>query len=204
MFQVQEKAQAEVEIRKSRFIGIVLPVASRDEAMRELSAIRARWPDARHYCAVLLCAGDSMLDDDGDSMLDDDGEPSGTAARPMYNVLQHKHIVNVLAVVVRYFGGIKLGAGGLVRAYTQAVNAALAEAELAPLSRTCLRRLAVAFSGEARLRRACQEMDLAVADQQYADRVWLTVELPEADVEARLAELADRMAGALEVASPDG
>ncbi|MEO9382713.1 IMPACT family protein [Chromobacterium phragmitis] len=196
MFQVQEKAQAEVEIRKSRFIGIVLPVASRDEAMRELSAIRARWPDARHYCAVLLCAGDSMLDDDG--------EPSGTAARPMYNVLQHKHIVNVLAVVVRYFGGIKLGAGGLVRAYTQAVNAALAEAELAPLSRTCLRRLAVAFSGEARLRRACQEMDLAVADQQYADRVWLTVELPEADVEARLAELADRMAGALEVASPDG
>ncbi|AXE33627.1 IMPACT family protein [Chromobacterium phragmitis] len=196
MFQVQEKAQAEVEIRKSRFIGIVLPVASRDEAMRELSAIRARWPDARHYCAVLLCAGDSMLDDDG--------EPSGTAARPMYNVLQHKHIVNVLAVVVRYFGGIKLGAGGLVRAYTQAVNAALAEAELAPLSRTCLRRLAVAFSGEARLRRACQEMDLAVADQQYADRVWLTVELPEEDVEARLAELADRMAGALEVASPDG
>ncbi|MEN7431856.1 YigZ family protein [Chromobacterium sp. TRC.1.1.SA] len=196
MFQLQEKAQAEVEIRKSRFIGIVLPVASRDEALRELAAIRARWPDARHYCAVLLCAGDSMLDDDG--------EPSGTAAKPMYNVLQHKRLTNVLAVVVRYFGGIKLGAGGLVRAYTQAVNAALAEAVLTPLSRTCLRRLGVDFSGEARLRHACQETGLAVVDQQYADRVWLTVELPEADVDARLAELADRMAGALEVAAPDG
>ncbi|WP_046168742.1 IMPACT family protein [Chromobacterium vaccinii] len=195
MFQVQEKAQAEVEIRKSRFIGIVLPVASRDEAMRELAAVRARWPDARHYCAVLLCAGDSMLDDDG--------EPSGTAAKPMYNVLRHKDIVNVLAVVVRYFGGIKLGAGGLVRAYTQAVNATLAEAVLTPLSRTCLRRLGVDFSGEARLRHACQETGLAVVDQQYADRVWLTVELPEADVDARLAGLADRMAGALEVAGPD-
>ncbi|XLM19656.1 YigZ family protein, partial [Chromobacterium piscinae] len=114
--------RAEVEIRKSRFIGIVSPVSSRAEALRELAAIRARWPDARHYCAVLLC--------DGDSMLDDDGEPSGTAAKPMYNVLQHKEIANVLAVVVRYFGGIKLGAGGLVRAYTQAVNAALAEATL--------------------------------------------------------------------------
>ncbi|MEN2425320.1 IMPACT family protein [Chromobacterium vaccinii] len=196
MFQVQEKAQAEVEIRKSRFIGIVLPVASRDEAMRELAVIRARWPDARHYCAVLLCAGDSMLDDDG--------EPSGTAAKPMYNVLRHKDIANVLAVVVRYFGGIKLGAGGLVRAYTQAVNAALAEAVLTPLNRTCLRRLGVDFSGEARLRHACQEAGLAVVDQHYADRVWLTVELPEADVDARLAELADRMAGALEVAAPDG
>lgn len=196
MFQLQGKAQAEVEIRKSRFIGIVLPVASRDEALRELAAIRARWPDARHYCAVLLCAGDSMLDDDG--------EPSGTAAKPMYNVLQHKRLTNVLAVVVRYFGGIKLGAGGLVRAYTQAVNAALAEAVLTPLSRTCLRRLGVDFSGEARLRHACQETGLAVVDQQYADRVWLTVELPEADVDARLAELADRMAGALEVAAPDG
>ncbi|MEN6080916.1 YigZ family protein [Chromobacterium piscinae] len=196
MFQLQEKAQAEVEIRKSRFIGIVLPVASRDEALRELAGIRARWPDARHYCAVLLCAGDSMLDDDG--------EPSGTAAKPMYNVLQHKRLTNVLAVVVRYFGGIKLGAGGLVRAYTQAVNAALVEAALTPVSRTCLRRLAVDFSGEARLRHACQEMGLAVMDQQYADKAWLTVELPEAEMDARLAVLADRMAGALEVAAPDG
>ncbi|ATP29286.1 hypothetical protein CR207_13255 [Chromobacterium violaceum] len=196
MFQLQAEARAEVEIRKSRFIGIVSPAASRDEALRELAAIRARWPDARHYCAVLLCAGDSMLDDDG--------EPSGTAARPMYNVLRHKDITNVLAVVVRYFGGIKLGAGGLVRAYTQAVNAALAEATLMELSRICLRRLAVDFAGEARLRHACQEMGLAVVDQQYADGVWLTVELPEAEIDERLARLADRMAGALEVAAPDG
>ncbi|AUH50545.1 hypothetical protein CXB49_06865 [Chromobacterium sp. ATCC 53434] len=194
MFQLQARTVAEVEIRKSRFIAVLLPVESREQALRELAAIRQRWPDARHYCAVLLC--------DGDSMLDDDGEPSGTAAKPMYNVLRHKDIVNVLAVVVRYFGGIKLGAGGLVRAYTQAVNAALAEARLLPLRRMRRMQLAVDFADEARLRHACREMGLAVSGQRYAERVWLGVELPDDEWQARLAELADRMAGALE-AKPD-
>ena len=91
MFQLQARAQAEIEIKKSRFIGIVQPVSSREEALARLAEIRAQWPDARHYCAVLLCGADSMLDDDG--------EPSGTAARPMYNVLRHKDVCDVLAVV---------------------------------------------------------------------------------------------------------
>ncbi|WP_199154859.1 YigZ family protein [Chromobacterium sp. ASV23] len=194
MFQLEAMACAEVEIRKSRFIGIVQPVSSRAEAEAALRDIRQRWPDARHYCAVLLCAGDSMLDDDG--------EPSGTAAKPMYNVLQHREIANVLAVVVRYFGGIKLGAGGLVRAYTQAVNAALAEASLLPVVRMRRVRLAVDFSGEARLRRLCHDAGATVLEQRYAERVWLTVALPEAGLDATLAELADGMAGALE-AKPD-
>ncbi|POZ63447.1 IMPACT family protein [Chromobacterium alticapitis] len=195
MFQLEEKACAEVDIRKSRFIGIVQPAASRAQALAALAEIRQRWPDARHYCAVLLCASDSMLDDDG--------EPSGTAAKPMYNVLQHREIANVLAVVVRYFGGVKLGAGGLVRAYTQAVNAALEEARLVPVLRLRRLRLGVDFAGEARLRRLCQEKGATVVEQRYADKAWLTVEMPEADLAARLAELVDGMAGALETASDD-
>nr|WP_199064366.1 YigZ family protein [Chromobacterium sp. ASV5] len=191
MFQLQAAAAAEIEIRKSRFIGLLLPAASREEAMRHLADIRQRYPDARHYCAVLLCAGDSMLDDDG--------EPSGTAARPMYNVLQHKQLTQVLAVVVRYFGGIKLGAGGLVRAYTQAVNAALEQAVLLPLTRSLDVTVAVAFAGEARLRRLCEARQLTVVAQSYAERALLTLRLPEEDTQAVLAELADRMAGDLEV-----
>ncbi|QEL55662.1 IMPACT family protein [Chromobacterium paludis] len=194
MFQLEEKASAEVDIRKSRFIGIVQPVASREAARAALDEIRRQWPDARHYCAVLLCAGDSMLDDDG--------EPSGTAAKPMYNVLQHREITNVLAVVVRYFGGIKLGAGGLVRAYTQAVNAALDQARLTPVVRRRRVRLGVDFSGEARLRRLCQDMSVVVVAQHYAEQAWLTVEMAETGLQAQLAALLDGMAGALE-AKPD-
>lgn len=194
MFQLEEKASAEVDIRKSRFIGIVQPVANREAARAALDEIRRQWPDARHYCAVLLCEGDSMLDDDG--------EPSGTAAKPMYNVLQHREITNVLAVVVRYFGGIKLGAGGLVRAYTQAVNAALDQARLTPVVRRRRVRLGVDFSGEARLRRLCQDMSVVVVAQHYAEQAWLTVEMAETGLQAQLAALLDGMAGALE-AKPD-
>ncbi|OHX11522.1 IMPACT family protein [Chromobacterium sphagni] len=195
MFQLQARASAEIEIRKSRFIGVLLPAASRAEAESALADIRRRWPDARHYCAVLLCEGDSMLDDDG--------EPSGTAAKPMYNVLQHKEITNVLAVVVRYFGGIKLGAGGLVRAYTQAVNAALAEARLIPVVRMRRMRLAVDFAAESRLRHLCQDLGFPVVALEYAEQAVLTIELPEAARDAGMAQLTDRMSGAVRLL-PDG
>lgn len=191
MFHLQAPAQAEIEIKKSRFIGIVQPVASRDEALARLAEIRAQWPDARHYCAVLLCGGDSMLDDDG--------EPSGTAARPMYNVLQYKRVTNVLAVVVRYFGGIKLGAGGLVRAYTQAVNAAMEAASLVAVVPRGEYAVTVAFAGEARLRRLCQELGVAVSAPEYGERVCLRLSLPLAEAEALLAALTDGMAGELQL-----
>ncbi|WP_047248470.1 IMPACT family protein [Chromobacterium subtsugae] len=195
MFQLQARASAEIEIRKSRFIGVLLPAASRAEAESALADIRRQWPDARHYCAVLLCAGDSMLDDDG--------EPSGTAAKPMYNVLQHKEITNVLAVVVRYFGGIKLGAGGLVRAYTQAVNAALEQASLAEVVKMRRLRLAVDFSAESRLRRLCQELGFAVLALEYGEQALLTIALPEAACGAGVARLTDGMSGAIRLL-PDG
>lgn len=195
MFQLQARAQAEIEIKKSRFIGIVQPVSSREEALARLAEIRAQWPDARHYCAVLLCGADSMLDDDG--------EPSGTAARPMYNVLRHKDVCDVLAVVVRYFGGIKLGAGGLVRAYTQAVNAAMDMASLTAVVARGDYAATVDFAGEARLRHLCQELGVPVSTPVYGERVSLTLSLPLAEAEALLAALTDGMAGALEVSPVD-
>lgn len=109
MHQLADPVSSEIEIKKSRFIGLLYPLTTRAEAREKLTALRAQHPAAVHFCWVLMC--------DGDSGLDDDGEPSGTAARPMYNVLVHKDVFNVLAVVVRYWGSTKLGAGGLTRAY---------------------------------------------------------------------------------------
>lgn len=190
-YSLQQAVSAELEIKKSRFICELHPVDSRAEALRQLDGIRARWPGANHYCWVLLAPGDSALDDGG--------EPGGTAARPMYNVLMHKRLDRVLAVVVRYFGGVKLGAGGLVRAYSQAVRAALAGAVLQPVVARCTLEVRVAFAAENRVRHVCGEWGATVVAAAYGERVSLTLELAAADVPMLCAALTQQLHGQLEV-----
>lgn len=121
MYSLAHPVTSLLEIRKSRFLGCVEPVADRASAQERVAALRAEHPDATHVCWALLAGGHSAAVDDG--------EPSGTAGRPMLDVLRHQQLDGVLATVVRYYGGIKLGAGGLVRAYTDAVAQALLQAE---------------------------------------------------------------------------
>ena len=113
----------EIEIKKSRFITFLAPTQSRQEALTFVQEKRLEYPDASHHCSAFVISP-------GVAGFDDDGEPTGTAGRPMLNVLQHKHIHHIVAVVVRYFGGIKLGAGGLVRAYSASVQEACAKLPL--------------------------------------------------------------------------
>ena len=187
LFQLARPVQVEIDIKKSRFIACLYPVNDREQAMLQLVSLRRQWPDARHFCAVLLV--------DGDSMLDDDGEPSGTAAKPIYNVLMHKKLHNVFAVVVRYFGGVKLGAGGLVRAYTQAVSAALQQGELLPVQVMTRRCARVGFAQESRLRRFCAELGVAVEVLQYAEDVVLSLLIPQDQLAEMQSRLYDLMAG---------
>ncbi len=195
MQQVLHPVEAETEVRKSRFIALVIPVTDRQEAQRHLAQIRQRFPDARHVCAVLLTSSDSMLDDDG--------EPSGTAAKPMYNVLRHKDIGNVLAVVVRYFGGIKLGAGGLVRAYSQALGEALLKAELVEVVPRVDIRVSCPPARESRLRHLCRQADIPAGNPQYeADSVILTLTLEAAQCDSQLAGLYSAMSGELTRLAP--
>lgn len=112
--------QHEIVIKKSRFIATVEPVASVDDADAAISRIRKQWWDARHNCTAMVTG---LLGDQARSS--DDGEPSGTAGVPMLEVLRRRELTDLVAVVTRYFGGVKLGAGGLVRAYSTAVSEAL-------------------------------------------------------------------------------
>ncbi|MBY0573565.1 MAG: IMPACT family protein [Undibacterium sp.] len=170
MYQLQTHAHAEIEIKKSRFLGQLYPVTSRNEAQALLTRIRAEHPNAVHVCWVLLCEGDSGLDDDG--------EPSGTAAKPIYNVMVHKDIFNVLAVVVRYWGGTKLGAGGLTRAYGQAISEACKSANLVPIITMCEIKLALAFSEESALRRLCEQNAVLVVEVSYQDKAIFSLSMP--------------------------
>nr|WP_201470635.1 YigZ family protein [Microbacterium hydrocarbonoxydans] len=117
--------QHEIVIKKSRFIATVEPVGSVEAADAVIARIRKQWWDARHNCTAMVTG---LLADQARSS--DDGEPSGTAGVPMLEVLRRRELTDVVAIVTRYFGGVKLGAGGLVRAYSSAVSEALDLADL--------------------------------------------------------------------------
>ncbi|QNP48768.1 IMPACT family protein [Diaphorobacter aerolatus] len=120
-YSLKSSVHSELIIKKSRFIGCVQPMTDRASAQAVVDSLRVQHPGAAHVCWALLAGGQSAAVDDG--------EPGGTAGRPMLDVLRHQDLEGVLATVVRYFGGVKLGAGGLVRAYTDSVAQALLHAE---------------------------------------------------------------------------
>jgi len=167
---------AELEIRKSRFIAHAMPVADRAAAMAELRRLRAEHPAATHVCWALLAGGQSGISDDG--------EPSGTAGRPILEVLRHHDLDGVLAAVIRYYGGVKLGAGGLVRAYTDAIASALQHAPI--VERIAQARLAIeiGYPDEARVRHWIDQHGYALLDSRYAMTVRLTVGLPVTEADA--------------------
>lgn len=124
---IRTSVRTELVISRSRFITHLSPAADPDEARAVVADLRSEFPDARHHCSAWIVRVEGELDREHSS---DDGEPSGTAGRPMLDVLRGAGLTDVAAVVVRYFGGILLGTGGLVRAYSDSVSGAIAEAEI--------------------------------------------------------------------------
>jgi len=181
---------SELIIKKSRFIGCVQPMSDRAGAQKVVAALWAQHPGARHVCWALLAGGQSAAVDDG--------EPSGTAGRPMLDVLRHQDLEGVLATVVRYFGGVKLGAGGLVRAYTDAVAQALLEAEKVPIVRLTTLRCVVPYAMEGMLRRELDAAGASLLAVAHGQAVELCFSLPEAAAAALRARLAEAGQGRIE------
>jgi len=173
-FSLAGPARAELEIRKSRFIGCVQPVADRAEALAVVAALRAEHPGAAHVCWALMAGGQSAAVDDG--------EPGGTAGRPMLEVLRHQDLDGVLATVVRYFGGVKLGAGGLVRAYTDTVASALLGATKIERQRRVQLACALPYALEGWLRRQLDTHGATLDAVDHGDAVRMRFSLPEAGV----------------------
>lgn len=150
----------------------VQPVNDRSEAQAIVSALRAEHPGAAHVCWALLAGGQSAAVDDG--------EPSGTAGRPMLDVLRHQGLEGVLATVVRYYGGVKLGAGGLVRAYTDCVAQALKSAEKIPRIAQTVLACTVPYAQEGLLRREIERVGAQLLRVQHGSAVCFEVRLPAA------------------------
>lgn len=171
---------ARLEIKKSDFIAHAYPVASREDAMFHVEQMREQYADARHHCWAYIIGDPNNTTSAG---FDDDGEPNGTAGRPILNVLQHKSIGNVIIVVVRYFGGIKLGAGGLTRAYAGSAQAAVDEMVLLPYVPMTQVKILAEFATEAQCRYVVEDLGGRIDDVNYSKQVTLTVSLAKADID---------------------
>jgi uncharacterized YigZ family protein len=195
-FTLSAPAHSDLTIKKSRFIGCVQPMPDRASAQAHVDALWQQHPGAAHICWALLAGGQSAAVDDG--------EPGGTAGRPMFDVLRHHDLEGVQATVVRYFGGVKLGAGGLVRAYTDCVAQALLSASKVPLQRMTTLHCLVPYALEGLLRREIEAAGAQLLDVQHASLVTLQLRLPESQASAFMQRINDQGQGRVGwPASPD-
>jgi uncharacterized YigZ family protein len=192
---VARTGEAEIEVKRSRFLCHVERVGSEDEARAVVERTRRRHWDARHHCSAFVLGPDAAV-----QRSNDDGEPSGTAGAPMLEVLRGREVSDVVAVVTRWFGGVLLGAGGLVRAYGDAVRVTLDEVGVR--RRVLMERYDV-VAGHAdagRLESDLRARDVTVLGVDYAERATLHVAVPAEGAAGFAAVLAALTGGA---ATPD-
>ncbi|MFI1975465.1 YigZ family protein [Streptomyces wedmorensis] len=180
----------ETEINRSRFLCALAPVADEREAQEFVARIRREHPTATHNCFAYVLGADASV-----QKASDDGEPGGTAGVPMLQMLLRREMRYVAAVVTRYYGGVKLGAGGLIRAYGGVVGEALDALGTVTRQRFRLATVTVDHQRAGKLENDLRATGRAVRDVHYADAVTIEIGLPDGDVPAFRAWLADTTAG---------
>ncbi|MGW1126342.1 IMPACT family protein [Streptomyces sp. CB01249] len=180
----------ESEINRSRFICALAPAATEEEAQEFIARVRREHPTATHNCYAYVIGADASV-----QKASDDGEPGGTAGVPMLQMLTRREVCYAVAVVTRYYGGVKLGAGGLIRAYGGVVGEALDALGTRTRRRFRLATVTVGHQRAGRLENELRATGRTVREVRYAADVTIEIALPDADVEAFRRWLADATAG---------
>ena len=180
--------EAELVEKRSRFLGHVRPVESEDEARAFIAEMKKTYYDARHNCWCYLLR-------EGAERYSDDGEPQGTAGIPMLELFRREGVTNAVCVVTRYFGGVLLGTGGLLRAYTQSAKDALDAAGISVVRRWIEVELPCSYAQAEQMKRETAAYGGVVSDVEYGAAVTLRALLPEERAEAFKARLFDLSAG---------
>lgn len=173
---VYKGGQGEITEKKSRFIATVRPVESEDEAVSFINEMKKKYWDARHNCSAFVIGKRQEL-----TRCSDGGEPAGTAGRPMLDVLLKENIHNAAVVVTRYFGGVLLGTGGLVRAYQQATKAGLSASEIIEKKDGAVLFIRTDYTGIGRLQYLFAQEKITVMDTAYEADVLVKAVIPEND-----------------------
>ena len=159
----------EIDIKKSIFITHILPITSEEEAQEQLAIFRKKYKDATHNCYAWRIGTNRILEKSSD-----DGEPQGTAGHPMLHVLQMNQLTNVLAIVTRYFGGIKLGAGGLTRAYSSSLADTVKLAPIVMYTPYEKYSLTIPYTAVGGFENYVKDTDIRVTDRVFTDKVQIT------------------------------
>ena len=187
---VLEGGEGELIEKKSRFIATVRPVETEEEALAFLEEMKKKYWDARHNCYVYTVGLNRE-----NTRCSDDGEPSGTAGRPMLDVILGQDLYNVAVVVTRYFGGVLLGTGGLVRAYSGAVQKGLEASRVIEKKKGICLRVTVDYTDVGRLQYIAAERSVPVLDSEYTDKAVFCLLVPTAGLDALQKTLTEGTSG---------
>lgn len=188
----------EIEEKKSRFIAHVSPAQTEEEALAFIEAKKKQYWDARHNCYAYVLGDKAQL-----VRFSDDGEPSGTAGKPILEVLLGMEMRNLVVVVTRYFGGTLLGTGGLVRAYTQAAQAGMAASVTGTMKYGILLEITTDYNGIGRIQYIMGQKKIAIEEPEYTDVVTLKVKIPYEEEEALRKEITEATAGKAQIEKKD-
>lgn len=186
---VYQAGSGEYEEKRSRFIANVAPVSSEEEATAFIESIRKKYYDARHNCPAFIIGRNREL-----TRCSDDGEPSGTAGKPILEVLLSAGVTNVAVVVTRYFGGTLLGTGGLVRAYTQATKEGLADAGIATMRFGKELTIGIDYTDVGKVQYILGSRQIDIAQSRYTQTVEFDIRIPVEAVGALTKELTEATA----------
>ena len=182
-YTISKNETTEIIEKKSKFIADIYPVKNVEEAENKIKEIKKKYYDAKHHCiAYRIVEEDRIIEKSSD-----DGEPSGTAGAPMLNILQGSNLCNIIVIVTRYFGGILLGTGGLVRAYSDATKKAIQKSELLFQKDGFEIELETDYSNLENFKYYCRNNKISIVDFQYEESIICKIELEE-EVKQKLIE----------------
>lgn len=170
---IKENVQAEIIVKKSKFICNLIKVSSQEEAETTIKEMKKKYFDARHNCVAYRIKEENKIVEKAS----DDGEPSKTAGEPMLNILQKNNLCNVVAIVTRYFGGILLGTGGLVKSYSDSLLKAIANSEIVEKCSGVEYEVKIDYHNLEVFKHYCKINDIFIIDSQYSDIIICKIEL---------------------------
>lgn len=195
---IEYGGMGEIEEKKSRFIAHVAAASTEAEALAFIESKKKEYWDARHNCYAFI------LGEQGQTMrFSDDGEPSGTAGKPILEVLVNSGIRNLVVVVTRYFGGTLLGTGGLVRAYTQATQAGLAASRICTMCYGYGMTIVTDYNGVGKLQYLLGQKNIPIEASEYAEQVTIQIKVPFADKGSLIHEMTEATAGKAQITVSD-
>jgi len=181
---IKYEVNGEIVEKKSKFLADVFYVSSTQEAEEKIEEVRKKYFDARHHCFAYRIYQDGKVIE----RASDDGEPSGTAGGPMLNILTKNNLGNIVVIVTRYFGGILLGTGGLVKAYSQAMQVALEKAEFVEEIHGYEVKVELEYNQLENFKYFCKQNTISIIKIEYEKIITLVIELSDKEIENRILE----------------